>query len=703
MSTSVKPESSERDRLRELQTPIQYVRGVGPHRAEALEKIGLHNIVDLLFNFPRDYENFSQLQPVSELVEGLSASVVGTVIDKQEWTSPAGTRVMAVLIEDSKGSYLRGIWFNQMYLNKKFAGGQLIMLQGAPKFDEGRWEIVHPRTTWFAPGEAPTVATIAPVYSLTEGINQRRMREIMDATIDQYAPLVGEVLPESIRREKGLCDIQTAIRQIHFPDNDDSLASARQRLVYQELLVLQLALALRRARLRRDQSAPVLPLDAKIRARILRRFPFELSPDQQAAIDEISADMSSAIPMNRLLHGEVGSGKTVVATYAMLLAVAHGHQAVLMAPTELLARQHVRTLETWLAGGRVNVAAWTGAMTAGERAGVAEEISEGRVQIVVGTHALLSSPPPFQRLGLAVVDEQHKFGVRQRSKLRQSGESPHYLVMTATPIPRTISMTAFGDLDVSELRKPAGRDHPVNTYAGTEETRDKWWEFVRQKLREGRQAFVVAPRIRTDDEEETSSAETLLESLANGPLEAFRLDVLHGRQKPAEKEAVMLAFARGSTQVLVATSIVEVGVNVPNATVMTIESAERFGLSQLHQIRGRVSRGAHPGYVCVFPSTHSAPAADRLQAFVDSEDGFQLAEMDFQLRGPGNLFSDRQHGIPPLRIADLLRDAELLGTARRDARAIIDADPDLNAPEFSALRRMIIARYGEALEISDVG
>ncbi len=703
MTSKAKSEKLVSDRSRDLQRPVQFIRGVGPQRAELLEKLELKTVADVLFFFPRDYENFSQLQSINDLVEGNATSVVGTVIDTQEWTSARNTFVFAALIEQEKGGYLRGIWFNQQFLKKRFANGQLIMLQGTPTREEGRWQMSHPRITWFAEEERPSAGTIVPVYSLTDGINQRRIREIVDMTVAEFGSLVGEVLPDRVRHEKNLPDIQMAIRQVHFPDNQQSLDAARRRFVYQELLVLQLALAMRRARMQTEQNAPQLPLDARIRSRILRRFPFELSEDQQAAIDQIAADMGTAIPMNRLLHGEVGSGKTVVATFAMLLAVAHGYQAVLMAPTELLARQHVRTLESWLAGGRVHVGAWTGSMTATEKAALSSEIQEGRINIVVGTHALLSSPPPFPKLGVVVIDEQHKFGVRQRSKLREAGNNPHYLVMTATPIPRTISMTAFGDLDISELRKPTGRDHPVHTYLGADDSREKWWEFVRQKLREGRQAFVVAPLVRTDEESEVSSAESLLESLANGPFEAFRLDVLHGRQKPREKEAVMLAFSRGTTQLLVATSIVEVGVNVPNATVMTIESAERFGLSQLHQIRGRVSRGNYPGYVCIFPSSENPDALERLKVFVESEDGFELAEMDFQMRGPGNLFGDRQHGMPPLRIADLLRDGALLQEARNDARVMIQSDPQLEAPELADLRRMILARYGAALEISDVG
>ena len=692
----------QRKTAEDLQSPVQFLKGVGPHRAELLEKLGLHTVAEVLFFFPRSYQDFSQLAEISDLQADVESSVIGHVVDTQEWTTRTGTHVLAVLVERNK-HFLRGIWFNQPYLKKKFSKGQLVMFQGSPRLDESRWEMVHARTTWFAEEEQPNKGTIVPVYSLTSGLNQRKIREIVAATVDEYGDLVTEVLPESFRLVKQLCDIQTAMRQIHRPDDKDSLTMARNRFVYQELLVLQAALAMRRAKLRADQNAPELPLDAKIRARILRRFPFELSESQRKATAEIATDMAQSIPMNRLLHGEVGSGKTAVATFAMLLAVAHQKQSVLMAPTELLARQHVRSLEEWLRNGRVRVAAWTGSQSASERSTLAAEIQAGRIHIVVGTHALLSSPPEFADLGLVVIDEQHKFGVRQRSKLRMSGTNPHYLVMTATPIPRTISMTAFGDLDVSTLEKPLDRELPVNTYLGNEETRESWWEFVRKKLREGRQAFVVAPLVQTDDESKLSSAETMLESLANGPLEEFRIDILHGKQKAAEKEAVMLGFQRGLTQVLVATSVIEVGINIPNATVMTIESAERFGLSQLHQLRGRVSRGEYTGYVCVYPSTDSSTSIERLQMFVESNDGFELAEKDFELRGPGNLFSSQQHGMPPLRIADLLRDGQLLKQARLDAKEMIEADPAMANSDFLPLRKMIIARYGQSLEISDVG
>ena len=688
--------------LEDLLRPVQFLKGVGPQRAELLEKLGLRSVVDILFFFPRSHQNFSELCEIEDLAEDAPASVVGHVKDTQEWSTRSGTHVFAALIERNK-QFIRGIWFNQQFLKKKFTNGQLVMLQGNPKWTEGRWEMVHAKTTWFAEGEEPDKGTVTPVYALTNGLHQRKIREIVANTVDEFVALVPDVLPDSFRTKKDLLDIETAIRHIHHPPDEDALLQARTRFVYQELFVLQAALAMRRAKLRVDRNAPSLPLDGKVRARIVRRFPFEMSESQVQATDEIARDMAQTIPMNRLLHGEVGSGKTVVAAFAMLLAVAHGKQAVMMAPTELLARQHVRSLEEWLKNGRVKVAAWTGSQSASERKTLAADIEAGRIHIVVGTHALLSKGPTFQDLALVVIDEQHKFGVRQRAKLKEAGTNPHYLVMTATPIPRTVAMTAFGDLDVSVLLKATAREHPVHTYLGTSETREQWWEFLRQKLREGRQAFVVAPLVQTDDDSQLSSAETLLEALANGPLEEFRIDILHGRQKGPEKEAVMLAFERGLTQVLVATSVVEVGINIPNATVLTIESGERFGLSQLHQLRGRVSRGDHPGFVCVFPSTEDQETNERLQAFVESEDGFELAERDFELRGPGNLFSSQQHGMPPLRIADLLRDGQLLQQAREDAKRMIELSPQLEQSEFMALKKMIVARYGSALEISDVG
>jgi ATP-dependent DNA helicase RecG len=407
--------------------------------------------------------------------------------------------------------------------------------------------------------------------------------------------------------------------------------------------------------------------------------------------------------MNRLLQGDVASGKTVVAIYAMLVAVVGGCQAALMAPTEVLARQHFESLSRLLAQAKVRVALLAGSLTAAQRRDALAAIERGDVDLVVGTQAMIHAEIDFPRIGLVVIDEQHKFGVRQRARLRGDGPQPHYLVMTATPIPRTVGMIAYGDLDISVLRDhPPGRQS-IHTYVGDEQQRDKWWDFFRRKLREGRQGYVIAPVVETDEESSLTSLASSFEALCNGELEAFRVDLIHGGMAASQKQKAMDDFRRGKTQVLVATSVIEVGVDVPNASVMTIENAERFGLAQLHQLRGRVGRGTHPGYVCVFSGSSSGEFRERLGAFESTTDGFRLAELDFEIRGPGDVLGTRQHGLPPLRVADVLRDQAELLAARDAARRLISADPQLQDASFAKLRRQVLARYEEVLELGDAG
>ncbi len=687
----------------QLTQPVQFIRGVGPARAKVLEKLGLKTAADLLFFFPRKYQDFTEQIEIGQLEDGQLASVIGTVDDIDQRKSGNGRHVMYVLIKQGI-QCLRGMWFNQAYLANKFAVGQRVMLQGKVKLNGGRFAMTHPRVTWIDEDcVAADQAALLPVYRLTDGINQRQMRSVTAAAVEQFAHLVEEAMPRELRNQVNVCDIQQAIKQIHAPKNQIQANQARERLVYQELFVLQLALAIRRHNVRMGSKAPSFELTPKIKSRIERRFPFELTETQQTAIQDIAADMGQAFPMNRLLHGEVGSGKTVVAVFSMLIAVAHGFQAALMAPTEILANQHFQTLQKLLAGSRVRMELLTGGRKSSERKSLLSKLEAGEIDILIGTQALASVKVNFHKLGLVVIDEQHKFGVQQRALLKQTNHDPHYLVMTATPIPRTVSMTLFGDLDVSILDRPAGVGTVVHTYLSNEESRAKWWEFFCKKLREGRQGYVVAPRVDSDEAVELGSAEKVFEALSNGPLADFRLDLLHGRQSSAEKESAMHDFNSGKTQVLVATGVVEVGINVPNATIMTIESAERFGLSQLHQLRGRVSRGKHAGYVCAFATSDDPDENQRLKAFAETNDGFKLAETDLQLRGPGNLFSTKQSGFPPLMIADLIRDEKILKRAQADARKLIASNPNLNGEEFSRLRELVTARYGQSLEISDVG
>ena len=685
-----------------LATPVQFVKGVGAPRAEMLQRLGLRTAADLLFLFPRDYRDASQLLPIGELREEQPASVCGVVEEVELRNTGPGRCVLGVLIRQDQ-EHLRVLWFNQPWMRDRVVIGQRVLLSGTPRFNGGRWELVHPKLEALEGNHSPTKGRIFPVYPLTEGLQQWQIRRIVQTAVQEYAVCVPEVFPADFREQHRLWPIQRALEQIHAPGDMESLDAARRRFIYQELLVLQLALGLRRRQLAERTRAPTLPVTAKIDARIRRLFPFDLTADQDRVLREIAADMARTTPMNRLLQGDVGSGKTVVAEYAMLLAIAHGHPAALMAPTEMLARQHLRTLSRDLRESRVRIVLLTGALSAAERRVAREAIAAEEADLIVGTHALLAEEPLRERLGLVVIDEQHKFGVRQRAALRGEQRDPHYLVMTATPIPRTVSMTLFGDLDVSTLRdKPPGRA-PLYTYSGDESRRAAWWDFFCRKLAEGRQGYVVAPMVEGGEGEAVTAVEPLYKTLQQGPLRDFRIALLHGRIPVAEREATMKAFRLGEIQVLVATSVVEVGIDVPNATLMTIEDGQRFGLAQLHQLRGRISRGSHPGYLCVFGTFDSEESRERIEAFCQSSDGFELAEVDFRLRGPGDLFGTRQHGLPPLRIADLNRDEAVLEEARQDAGQLVLTGELGERPEFARLYNMVLRRYGAVLELADVG
>jgi ATP-dependent DNA helicase RecG len=684
-----------------LATPLQYLKGVGPARAELLDRLGLHAVRDVLFFFPRDYQDISERE-LDQLEEGKLQSVRGVVEDIDQRTTFAGGIILGVSIRCRAGQ-LRALWFNQPFMRERFSLGQRVMLTGKPKYEGLVWQMHHPQMEVLDAEEDEPLTKILPVYPLTEGLAQWQIRKIVRGTLETYADKLEEVFPEEYLRGHDLWPLSQALPQIHFPSDQESLDHARRRLVYQELFILQLALAVRRQQQHDQQKSPSLEATAKIDARIRRLFPFELTAGQEKAIVEIAADMAGSRPMNRLLQGDVGSGKTVVAVYAMLLAVAHGYQAALMAPTEVLARQHALTIERLLGASQVRRAQLIGGLTSAQRATVRQRIAAGEVDILVGTQAIIQEDVSFAKLGLVVIDEQHKFGVRQRAILKQAGADPHYLVMTATPIPRSVTMTLFGDLDVSTLRdSPPGRQK-VNTYLASEAQRAKWWDFFRKKLREGRQGFIVTPLVDESETAEVASIAETYEALANGELEAFRLGLIHGRMTSAEKDVVMDRFRSGEVQTLVCTSVVEVGVDVPNATLMTIESGHYFGLAQLHQLRGRISRGRFPGFCCVFGDPQTEESRARLKAFVASTDGFELAETDFKLRGPGDIFGTRQHGLPPLRIADLLRDQAILEEARRDAQTLVGGDPGLALEEHAKLRRMMLVRYGKALELGDVG
>ncbi len=709
-----------------LSTPLQHVASVGTGRARRLEKLGLKTARDVLFLFPKDYEFPAPPQRIDELREGEPASLVGHITDAELVSRTPGKSIFGILVENETGA-VRSTFFNQAFRAETLKHGQRVLLSGTPKLAGLRLEFVHPKVVLLGDDERLPQAPILPLYPLTEGVKQLDLRRVSRECIDALADQLAEVMPESLRKtaaeelrqigipiDGDLPGIAATIRQLHYPDDETTLRAARSRLIFQELVVMQLALAMRRRQLTSDLLAPPLPRSPLIDARIINRFPFTLTADQRRVMQEVAQDMGRQFPMNRMLQGDVGSGKTVVALYAMLLAIANGHQAVLMAPTEVLARQHFTTITKMLVESRVRTGLLCGSLGTTERRETKAKVASGDIDLLIGTQALVYGEIEFAKLGLCVIDEQHKFGVGQRVALRQGGIAPHSLVMSATPIPRSIAMTLFGDVDLSSLReKPPGRGK-VHTYLAHDGWKERWWQFVEQRLAEGRQAFVVAPRINAEETSETDTDESESKEDVSSVLDVYerlrqdifpnrKVGLLHGKLSPDDKSAVMRSFASGSIEILVSTTVIEVGIDVPNATVLTILGAQRFGLAQLHQLRGRVSRGTHAGHVCVFTDGEQSPDEyERLKVLEQTEDGFELAEADFRLRGPGELIGRKQSGMPPMKIADLHRDQQILQVARNIAQAKLDDDPQLEDPQWSDLRAQVLRRYGRQLQLGDV-
>ncbi|MEM9366953.1 MAG: ATP-dependent DNA helicase RecG [Planctomycetota bacterium] len=705
-----------------LSTDIRELPNYGPAKANRLSRLGLRTVRDALFFFPREYQEPPPPARIADLKQGQRAAFVGRITDVSLSSSTPGKSVYATVVENESGA-VRMLFFNQPFRADSLTMDKTIRLIGSPKLTGLRWEFAHPEVEILEDGlhDPNPPATIVPVYPLVETVKQADVRGVVAAAIEHGLESVLEVMPEELRERAAGClngnhveagqalvGICAALREIHQPTASECLAAARLRLIFQELLVMQLALATRRRSLTTDLEATPLECSSRLRQRILRRFPFALTDDQTRVVDEIVADMRRQFPMNRMLQGDVGSGKTAVAFFAMLLAVAGKQQAALMAPTEVLARQHFHHLQRLMDGSRVRVGLLCGSLTTSERRQTLREIESGDLDLIIGTHALVYDVA-FRSLALVVVDEQHRFGVRQRVQLRGGGKAPHYLVMSATPIPRTVAMTQFGDVALSVLReKPAGRIG-VKTYLADDAWKSRWWGFVRERLSEGRQAYVVAPRVgelgfeaRDDDEDDIASVTQTYRELKETQLSDYRVELLHGGMAPEDKQSVMDAFAEGEIEVLVSTTVIEVGIDVANATVMTILGANRFGLAQLHQLRGRVARGSHGGHVGVFVDGGKSPRDDeRLVRFETTEDGFALAEADYQMRGPGDLLGRRQSGLPPLLIADLQRDQEVLGVARELAHELIEEDPDMSGPLLSLLRDQVFRRYGTRLELGD--
>jgi len=685
-----------------LSSPVRYLRGVGPARSQQLATLGVHTVWDLLHHFPRGYQDRSQIVPIDKLQPDAPATICGTITEVRLRRVRGRTRSLVnVGVEDGTAT-LRATWFNQPYLARTFRKGDQVILSGRATLREV-WQMAAPEYEVLdsAQEEPTSRARIVPVYPLTAGLSGRVLRNILGPAVEALAPLLPDVLPERIRTQRGLCSITTAIRNIHQPKSQGQLRRARERLKYEELFLLEVAMAARRQAVKSSGALP-LRITPTIDRRIRRRFPFVLTPAQEKVIDEISADLASAHPMNRLLQGDVGSGKTVVAVYAMLAAVANRCQAAIMAPTEILAEQHDRTLGRYLAGSKVRVALLLGGRKSAERRAVRTEVASGEAGIVIGTHALIEKPVAFARLGLVVVDEQHKFGVLQRARLRWKGRAPHVLVMTATPIPRSLALTLFGDLDVSTITHlPPGRQ-PVRTTCVSRAAQQRAWQFVEEQVRQGRQAFVVYPLVEESEKLDLKAATEMAEQLRQRFAD-LHVGLLHGRMKAEEKQRVMTAFRDRRIHLLVSTVVVEVGIDVPNATVMVVEHAERFGLAQLHQLRGRIGRGEHASHCLLFADARSAEARRRLQVLTDTSDGFRIAEEDLKMRGPGEFFGTLQHGLPRLRIADLAQDIALARRARDDAFALVDRDPALRGDAGRLLGEGIERQFGDSLRLVEIG
>jgi ATP-dependent DNA helicase RecG len=675
-----------------LETEVQYVKGVGTKLAQVLSKLNIYTLGDLLFHLPRRYEDRRQFRKIAHARAGEAITVSGKLVTVDNVKVRNLTLTKAYL--DDGSGVLELVWYNQPYMKdtlNKLRNSQIVaygIVKESPyglQMETPEWEDLPDGAD---PDSLLSVNRIVPIYPLTEGIRQKRMRQIIWNAV-QYAHLAPEILPRSVRERLGLMPIQQALQQIHFPDDEQMIEPARQRLVFEEFFLMQLGVGLQRLRTRQERGI-AMRIDADRLNEMLHRIvPFELTNAQKRVIHEIWNDMAQPHPMNRLLQGDVGSGKTIVAAAAILAAVDNQYQAAIMAPTEILAEQHYINLHRLFQPLGISVELLVGRLSNKQRQQARERIATGRGMVAVGTHALIQEGVSFARLGLAIVDEQHRFGVLQRAALRDKGIMPHVLVMTATPIPRTLTLTLYGELDVSVIDElPPGRK-PVRTYWKTPEERLKVYAGVRKLVEQGRQAYVICPLIDESDKLQVRAAEQMAEHLQKDVFPDLRVGLLHGRMKPAEKEAVMEAFRAGELDILVSTTVIEVGVDVPNAAVIVIEDADRFGLAQLHQLRGRVGRSEHQSYCVLIADPKSEEGQRRMEIMTRTNNGFLIAEEDLRIRGPGEIYGTRQSGMPSFRVADLVKDMRLLEVARQEAFRLLERDPELARPEHTALREAV--------------
>lgn len=694
-----------------LQTPVQYLKGVGPRRAAELAAAGVQTVEDLLLTLPYRYEDRERLQPIGELTVGALTSVCGRVLScGLRTTRRPGFRIFEMIVQDTSGRVLVA-FLNQAFLKDVFKAQQQVVLHGrVDRRPTGGLQITNPDYEVVSEeqgddegGALIHSGRIVPVYEKIGSLTPKSLRRLVHEALQKLPADVADLVPGSVRRSLGIPSRREALRDAHFPPPGTSVealngfrTAAQQRLVFEEFFFFQAGLLLRRRETDTRVKAQRVGVDDRIREAARAVLPFRLTGDQRRALKEIVDDMQRPQPMNRLLQGDVGSGKTIVALMAALVALENGLQVAFMSPTEILAEQHYASVTRVLAPSRFATALLTGTLPARTRREVGSRIANGASQLVVGTHALVQGGVRFRALGLAIIDEQHRFGVVQRASLRDKGLHPDVLVMTATPIPRTLALTAYGDLDSSEIRERLPGRQPVRTLVRDESRRAEVYDLIRAQLRAGRQAFVVYPLVEESEKLDLKAATGMADELQAHILPDARIGLVHGRIPVGERERTMTAFAAGSIDVLVATTVIEVGIDVPNATVMVIEQAERFGLAQLHQLRGRVGRGAAQSHcVLVHAARISDAARARLRALAETTDGFEIAERDLELRGPGDFFGTRQSGVPLFRVGDLLRDHRLMEEARRTAAAWLGG-PDATEPQLAAVRRAWTRRFGLA-------
>lgn len=668
-------------------SPIRYLKGIGPKRALALEKLGIRSIRDLLYYFPRRYEDRSHFRKIGELKPGETATLKGEIL-KVVLRRIRSMLLLEVLAGDETG-VITAVWFNQPYLKSQFSSGQKILFHGRVDLYQNRLQINTPEYEVSDESEeAVHTGRITPVYPLTEGLFQRSLRTTLWDTVHHHLDsTLEDFLPEGFRRKKDLLDLRESVREMHFPSSFEMQSRAKNRLVFDEFLIFELALLQKIEKMRSLHQSFPLPDTGRWKEAFQKALPFASTQSQLMAFDEVAVDLAKETPMNRLLQGDVGSGKTVVAAFGALLAAMNKKQAVILVPTEILAEQHARTLRKLLEPFDLRIALLTSSTPAPGRERLVSELRQGKIQILIGTHAVLQDDIQFSSLAFVVIDEQHKFGVHQRCQLFQRKPRPHQLVMTATPIPRTLAMTLYADLDVSLMRERPAARQPVKTFWVPRKEQPKILNAILEKIQKGEQAYFIFPAVEETEKSDLLAATQEYENLRKGVFSKVKMGLVHGRLSREEREPIMKAFRNGELQLLVATSVIEVGVDNPNATLMVIENADHFGLAQLHQMRGRIGRGDKPSECFLFGEPKTDEAKSRLELMTRTQDGFLIAEEDLKLRGPGDFWGTRQSGEPLFRLAHPVLDQAILLDARKEAQGLLTTHALQNSPEWQGLKK----------------